>query len=480
MTSSSSRISFEHRKASLEDDMWRLSLSSFAMMASHWRFRWKNWNYVRLISDTIEQAIQDGNGRIIINAPPRHGKSEIVSHWLPVWFLDLYPERRVISTCYGDSLAAEWGRMARDEFLMNPKCLTKLRDDAQSATDWRTLEGGGMRTAGTGGPITGTGADLCIIDDPHKNWEDARSVASRSRLINWFNSTLYPRLEPGGTIVVVHTRWVQRDLTGYLLEENEDDWTHIHLPAIAEDGDLLGRKPGEALCPDRFPEDRLEKIRQSIGPMMFAGLYQQRPAPMEGGMLKRVQINYWKTIPTDLIDIILSWDLTFTGTGTSFFVGQVWARSTEFPARRYLIDQVRDRGDFIQQIAEMRKMIARWPDATALVVEEAANGAAAIATLKREIAKPPIIAVKPRSSKEVRLSAILPEFEAGNVFVPDPTVYAWARDWVEEMVIFPNGENDDQVDTSTMALARYRETIRNQEPIRLNLSIGRKPGVPGL
>lgn len=441
----------------LKDEAWRLSIASYASTASHWRKRWKPYRWLRHLSQVVQEHLRRGGARLIVNAPPRHGKSELISHWLPVWHLDWYPDRRIIAACYGDSLASDWGRAVRDEFLMNEATWTRVRQDTQAVNDWKTTEGGGMRTAGVGGPLTGKGGDLIILDDPHKNWEDAMSPISRQRLIDWFNAVLYTRLEPDASIIVVQTRWHERDMTGYLLNDHSDSWTRIILPALAEKDDPLGRSEGEALCPERFTAERLLEIKNAVGLQMFAGIFQQRPTPPEGSIVKHAHLRYYDELPEDLESFLLSFDLTFEADGSSFVVGQAWAKKG---ANYYILDQVRAKPDFSGQLAMVRQLKKAWPQATVILVERKANGAALISTLKDEI--PGIVPIVPTSSKEARLMAVQPLFEAGNVWCPAKGRAAWVSEWVDELTTFPYSENDDQVDATTQALLRYRRLAAGQ------------------
>jgi hypothetical protein len=180
-----------------------------------------------------------------------------------------------------------------------------------------------------------------LLDDPHKDWEEALSPAYRRRFWDWFNATFYTRLEPGGSMIIIQTRWHEHDGTGKILAEHTDDWELIRIPAIAEDkDDILGREEGEALCPDRYDAEALTKIKEAISTYKFAGLYQQRPAPLEGGAIKREWFGRYKDLPEAFDETLQSWDLTFKGTGSSYVVGQVWGRKG---ADFYLADQVRER-----------------------------------------------------------------------------------------------------------------------------------------
>lgn len=437
--------------------------------------RWEPYRWAVILMDVLAREVRRRNARVIVNAPPRHGKSTCTSEWLPAWYLDAFPEDEVIVGCYGDKLARRFGRFSRDHFRDHPNVWTQLSGDSSSVTEWNTTEGGGMRTTSVGGTVTGTGGDLILVDDPHKDWADAQSPVTRERVIEWFNGTLYSRAEPDASFIVTMTRWHEKDLCGFLLEEHADDWLHINFPALCERaGDLLGRQQGDPLCPQRYDAAALEKIRKAVGPIVWAGTYQQRPSPLEGGLVKQEYLRRYRVLP-EVDDVLFSWDLTFSATGTSYFVGSVWGRDKAVPQHKYLMDLVRARGDFVEQIAAIKALARKWPQATRLYIEEAANGHAAIATLKRELRAPPVIPIRPRSSKEVRLQSVLPEFEAGNVWIPERSVAPWVDEYEHELVMFPNGINDDQIDVTTQALERMR--MNETEPIALDLSVGRRPSV---
>lgn len=257
-------------------------------------------------------------------------------------------------------------------------------------------------------------------------------------------------------LVSHNTRWGENDLCGYLLKEHSDNWEHICLPALAEDNDPLGRVPGEALCPERFPVEALEQIKAAMSSYMFAGLYQQRPAPLEGGIVKRDWFNRYSELPDLFDELIQSWDLTFKALGTSYVVGEVWGRKA---ADFFLVDLVRDRLDFPSTLRAIERLTHRWPGAATKLVEEAANGHAAIAMLQDKI--PGIVGVRPQGSKEARLIAVSGLIESGNVWIPEQAVAEWADDFIEEVVNFPNAANDDMCDSMTQALARLSKRTQN-------------------
>ncbi len=280
------KTALNYQTENLINERWRLTS---ARMAEHLtRGRFCRFPHIQYVDRKIAEGIGLGGARIVISMPPRHGKSWLTSLYTPAWFLSLWPERNVILASYEATFAATWGRWVRNFLNENEASLgVKLADDSQAADRWNTIQNGGMITAGIGGPITGRGGDLIIIDDPIKNHEEAASEIIRQKHIDWFNSTLYTRAEPGASIVILMTRWHEMDLAGYLLTEHEDKWEEIRLPALAEAEDPLGRKPGEALCSERYPVEALNKIQAAIGPHMFNALYQQRPAPIEGNLFKK-------------------------------------------------------------------------------------------------------------------------------------------------------------------------------------------------
>jgi predicted phage terminase large subunit-like protein len=247
------------------------------------------WQLTRHL-DAIDQAIVDtilGHTApiLVIEAPPRHGKSELISRYLPAWYLGRYPERRVMLVGYAAAFARSWGRKARSLLADHGRETFGVEVDlgVRAAADWglRGYEGG-MVTAGMGGPLTGRGANLLIIDDPIKNAEQAQSAAIRENHWDWWQTTASTRIEPGGCAIIIATRWNEDDLSGRLIKAADKDEgcpvRRLRLPAIAEEYDPLGRLPGEALWPARWPIERLERLRLQKDSHWWHALYQQRPA----------------------------------------------------------------------------------------------------------------------------------------------------------------------------------------------------------
>jgi predicted phage terminase large subunit-like protein len=287
--------------------------------------------HLKLLNDAFLEVAAGACRRLAVFMPPRHGKSSFLSHWAPAWYLGTYPERRVIQCGYGDEFATISGRMVRDtidEACREGVFSTPVRRDLRAADDWQ-LQGhrGGLLAAGIGGAITGRGADLLLIDDPIKSRAEADSPAFRRRLWDWYTNDAYTRLEPGGAVVLIQTRWHQDDLAGRLLQamadESGDWWQIINLPAFAEEDDLLGREMGQPLWPERYPREELLKIKAVLGSYGWASLYQQRPAPREGGFFKAEWFTYVDEAPppSQWLRVVRYWDLAGTEGGGDWTAG---------------------------------------------------------------------------------------------------------------------------------------------------------------
>lgn len=407
-------------------------------------------------------AMRGESPRLMITMPPRHGKSELVSRRFPAWALGVDPEISIISASYSDALAR---RMNKDvqrimeapeysEIFPGTRLSDSKRSGAAKTQGLFEIPGhsGSYRSTGVGGGITGMGADILVIDDPLKDRAAADSPTVRAKVWDWYTSTAYTRLSPGGGVLVTLTRWHEDDLAGRLLEamtqEGGDEWTVVDYPAIAE-RDEPHRRKGEALHPERYPLAALERIRANVGEYDWGSLYQQHPTPRGGGVFKREWLRHWGVMPKAFDRLIQSWDFTFKDAANSDNVsGQVWGKAG---ADFYLLDCDTRRMDFVSQVRAMRRMSAKWPGAVGKVVEDKANGPAVISALGSEI--PGIVPYTPRGSKVARAYAVSPLFEAGNVLLPPMDAeHPWVKDYVDELLAFPNGEHDDRVDATTQAL----------------------------
>lgn len=243
------------------------------------RGRWKPAPHLALLNRKLVDLAARRITRLMVLMPPRHGKSELCSHWFPAWYEGTFPHHRTMLSSYEADFAAEWGAKARDELInVGPLFGVEVSRNRRASYAWEIEQfGGGMKTAGIGGPFTGKGADLLIIDDPIKNAEEALSPTIRQKHWDWWQSTAQSRLEPNGVVLVIMTPWHEDDLRGRLLQQNPGEWEILRLPALAEDDDPLGRKPGEALWPVRYDRPALEKIRNGIDAFWWQGLYQGNP-----------------------------------------------------------------------------------------------------------------------------------------------------------------------------------------------------------
>lgn len=473
--------------------------------------------HLQHISDRVTAAAKDveagRNRMMVIEMPPRSGKTMLGSQVLPAWLISTRSAKVVLASHDG-GLATSWGRQIRrwvEQGRLGPD-MTIARD-AGAAGEWETERHGALKAVSIRESLTGRGANVMIIDDPHKDFIDAHSATMRENVWNWWLSVAQLRLEPPYLVVVIMTRWHEDDFVGRLLstehEGDPDDWEVIRLPAIAEKGDVLGRAEGEPLLSPLLPETprealaRWQQTRANVGEYVWSAMYQQRPAPAKGSIFNPDDFRYWTTQPGLVEDdrvVFLdeaalhggqwvdSWDMAFKGTATSdYVVGQRWVRAGVY---RFLIDQQRGKWTFTQSLEAMRK----WGDGQGpygdrvhkRLVEEAANGAAIIDSLRKKVT-----GVQPRRAvvgKEARARAVTPEIEAGNVVLPHPKEPGceWVLDFISEVRNFPHDVHDDQVDAMTQALLDLRDaeggdvrvpTGRAEGGSRLAAGYGRR--IPG-
>jgi hypothetical protein len=252
---------------------------------------WQWPHHLDVLSLYLAEVAAGTIPRLLVHAPPRHGKSELISRRFPLWFLEWQQHQRVILCSYQAKIASRWGRRVRNDIVEFEDDLTvRIAQDSSAADDWSTTEGGGMKTAGVGGPITGEGANVLIVDDPYKNWEQAASQVYRDTLWDWWVTTAMTRLEPKAGVVLDMTKWHSDDLSSRIIEneEDEEDWVVLSMPAIAEENDQLGRKVGEPLWKERYDVPDLQKI-MGRSHYTWHSLYQQRPPDLTG---KRVYGEY--------------------------------------------------------------------------------------------------------------------------------------------------------------------------------------------
>ena len=434
-----------------------------------------------LLCQRLEEVERGECTRLLVQLPPRHSKSYHVSQRFPAWFVGRHERGQVILASYGASLAESHGRKARDllEHQYWP-FKTRLGKEGRSAGDWRTAMGAEVMATGVDGPSTGRGADCLIIDDPVKDRNEADSEHVRSVTWDWYLETARTRLMPGGRIVLCQTRWHHDDLAGRILNsDTAHEWTVLNLPALAEEGDELGREEGQALWPEWYDEATLLSLKSELGLRAWTSLYQQRPSQEKGGIFQRDWFENRYGAAPNCRQIVVSADGAWkTGVSNDRSAVGAWGLGEN---GYFLLDMQTGKWE----LHELKRRIIdmqRAHHAHAVLIEDTASGIAAIQELTRETALP-IIPWRVSASKTARAEAVSPLFEAGKVAIPEKAHYIEA--WIEEHVAFPQGRYDDQVDVTSMSLAYLSQTARLTgdwtKPMGVNV-VGRgskKSGVPG-
>lgn len=418
--------------------------------------------HLDVLDRAIVRTVETG-GRLLVAMPPRHGKSELVSRFTPAWFLSRWPRRRVALASYEADFARGWGRMARDLLEQHGQRLfdVRVRQDTAAADRWEiAAHGGGMVTAGIGGALTGRGAELAIVDDPIKNREEADSATRRQAVWDWYSQVLSTRLEPGAAVVIVMTRWHVDDLAGRLLDSADASrWELVELPALADDGDALGREPGVALWPERYDVPALEEQRRVLGSAAFSALYQQRPVPAEGAIFKRDWIRYYtprtegfdlggRFEPDSFVRRFATVDLAVsTKTTADWTVIAVWGVTTGKDL--LLLDLVRRRLEGPEIVPALRTMYDRWRPAS-IGIEQVAFQLSIVQAAQR--AGLPVVSLHPDRDKVSRAMTAAARMEAGAVYLPKDA--AWLEEFERELLTFPASRHDDQVDVFAYAAAQ--------------------------
>jgi len=405
------------------------------------------------------EDIKDGKiKRLIVNMPPRHTKSEFASFLFPSWLVGNNPKLKIIQTTHNTELAVRFGRKMKH--LIDSQIYQQVFDevaisaDSKAAGRWETNKGGEYFAAGVGSSITGRGADLLIIDDPHSE-QDALSETAFDNAYEWYTSGPRQRLQPGGAIVIVMTRWGVKDLTGRLIdaqakEPKADQWEVIEFPAI-----LPSNKP---IWPEYWDIDSLTATRASLTEQKWQAQWQQNPTAEEGSILKREWWQKWEEddIP-DLIHVIQSYDTAFSKKETADFSAITTWGVFSHPQRGnpqiILLDAEKGRWEFTELKKRAMEKYKYWEPET-VIVEAKASGLPLTDELRS--AGIPVVNFTPSrgNDKHVRVNSVAPMFESGQVWCPDER---WAQDVIEECAAFPFGDHDDYVDSTTQALMRYRQ-----------------------
>ena len=410
------------------------------------------------IAEKLEKVATGEITRLIVNMPPRHSKSELASYLMPAWFLGRNPKLKIIQATHNTELAVRFGRKVRD--LIDSEQYghifpdTDLKADSKAAGRWETSAGGEYFAAGVGAAVTGRGADLFIIDDPHSE-QDAMSEGRLEEAYEWYTSGPRQRLQPGGKIIVVMTRWGLRDLTGRLIKAQgsdvlSDQWEVVEFPAI-----LPSENP---LWPEFWKKDDLLKVKASLPVQKWGAQWQQQPTAEEGAIVKKEWWKVWKKEDIPEVDyIIQSYDTAFSKKESADYSAiTTWGvfRSEETGADNIiLMDASRGRWNFPELKEKALEENEYWqPDM--MIVEAKASGLPLTDELRR--AGIPIMNYTPSKGRDkvTRMHTVAPLFEAGMVWAPEKH---FADEVIDECMAFPNGEHDDYVDSMTMALIRFRQ-----------------------
>lgn len=431
--------------------------------------------YIELMADRLEQCRQGRIRRLVINIPPRYLKSHCASVAFVAWLLGHKPSTSVICASYGqdlaDKLAIDTRNIMRAAWYQE-LFVARLDPDRQPLDDFKTIQSGGRMATSVNGVLTGRGADFIILDDPLKP-DDAMSQTLREKVNNWYDNSLLSRLndKTNGCIIVIMQRLHQDDLVGHILEQN--DWTVLSLPAIAEEDECRGyrrfgkglrfrRQEGEVLHPERESLVQLRRMQKQVGSYIFSSQYQQRPIPEGGAIVKSDWLQYYDELPPadDIRYRFQSWDTASkVNELNDYSVCTSWMIDKK--ERYFLVDVFRKRLEYPDLVKEVKRLYQEFrPDK--LLIEDKSSGSALIQDLKRE----GVIGIepcqpKPGEDKVMRLATRSNLIEAGRVYLPEEA--SWLEDYRTELIGFPGSKYDDQVDSTSQALGyikdKYNPTI---------------------
>lgn len=441
---------------------------------------------LEILNDRLVEASRTPRAKLLLSFAPQEGKSTLIGRWFPIWLLWLNRRRRIVYATYDLGLSRTIQGQTRDAVRQHADRLGMALNKSYTAKqEWVLAEGGGVLSAGIGTGLSGRPADVLLVDDAFKGAREAASPTQRENVKLWWQSVASARLAPGAPVIVLGTRYSEDDLIGWLHSQQEgEQWEYLNIPAQADhdpekgETDVLGREPGEYMVSARGrTKEEWDQRKINAGSRQWAAMYQGRPSPAEGSILKRAwwERNYYRDLPyvvrsdgtrwvvDEGAELIITVDCAFKGEDNrritngraqkdrDYVSMQVWMRRG---VHVYLLDQVHGHMDFVETSQALLSLSAQWPQAALKVVEEAANGPAVMAALRNQLGG--IVGEIPQGSKESRANATAPYLEAGNIHIPDPSVegMAWVADFVEEAASFPYAKHDDRVDTYTMAVNR--------------------------
>jgi predicted phage terminase large subunit-like protein len=414
------------------------------------------------MAEAFERVARGETKRLIINMPPRHTKSEFASYLLPAWFLGKFPHKKVIQTSHTAELAVGFGRKVRNlvdsEVYKDIFPDLSLQADSKAAGRWNTSKSGDYFAIGVGGAVTGKGADLLIIDDPHSEQEAAMAATNPEvydKVYEWYTSGPRQRLQPGGSIVIVMTRWAQRDLTGQVLKASAqrggEEWEVIEFPAILPSGNPL--------WPEFWSKDELEALHEELPNAKWQAQYQQNPVGNESAIVKRDWWKWWeKEDPPECEYILQTWDTAFEKNNRAdYSAGTTWGvfineEDHDMP-NIILLNTYKKRVEWVDLKRDVLREYNDWePDG--ILIEKKASGAPLIYELRSMGIPVQEYTPSKGQDKIARLNSVSDIIASGKVWVPRTR---WAEELVDEVAAFPSGEHDDLVDATTLALMRFRQ-----------------------
>lgn len=438
----------------------------------------------------VLQRVADGEiKRLMVFEPPRHGKSELISRKFSAYHLYLYPEKWVAITSYAAKLAYALSRSARDHFTVGDG---QLSGNASAVEYWKTQQGGGLWAAGVGGSATGFGFHLGIVDDPLKDAEAAGSELIREKQKDWYRSVFATREEPDGAIIIVNTRWHEDDLAGWLLTQETDEdgqpenWHIVNMPAISEEPRQFPstctvepdeREEGEALCPERYPLDKLKRLQKRIGEYFFNALFQQRPQPLDGDLFKRSDFKIVQTHPNT------HWRVRYWDKAASVSKGAKYSAGVRIavdPEGRIYIEHVvrgqwrtADRRQVMLQTAQLDRQ-SMGEVITYIEQEPGSSGLDSVNDEIRLLMGFAVFADRPSGDKDTRMLPLSGQAQIGNVYL---VAGAWNEDFITELCALPKGKYRDQADAASGAFNRLVEiinavpegTVVHDEPVSISL-----------
>jgi predicted phage terminase large subunit-like protein len=438
-----------------------------------------NWHldlvceYLTLIRDENFKTVCGDLEGIIFNVPPRTMKSLLITVFFPIWVWTTDPSRRFMFVSYSEKLSTQHSIFRRsiiesEWYQKEWSSVFTLSRDQNVKSHYGNSSRGVMFSTGMQATATGMGGDILIFDDP-LNPEQAISQVEREAVNLRFDTTFRSRINDPtkGVKIIIMQRLHELDLTGHVLARESSRWEHVSLPAVAPKDKswkfplskkIENQKEGDLLWAERLPQSFLDSQRVGMGSWAFNGQYQQTPAPLDGGIIKRQWVRFYRQMPEKFEFMVQSWDCTFSGGQENDFVaGQVWGRCGGkyfmLPYRTY------DRLDFGPTMAAIKACNAKFPQANAVLIEDKANGPAIISELQKEIAG--VIAVNPEGGKLARAQATAPLWESGSIELPDPQIFGctWIEDYLHNICTFPKAAHDDDVDATSQALIYMRNRL---------------------